>query len=151
MRRTALFDVNFADTKMASQTVGFDQRGVPFAEGHYVFRIEFGQNNFFPCPNAARAAAARIKETFPIGGWSLFQCVDIMRDLEQAAAGLTRVNDLVQFITDTAPREALKPSAKLHICRLLNRKAHLRSLEIEPVIYHSPSGFHGSGEHLRED
>src|SRR4030095_13882878 len=97
------------------------------------------------------ATTARIKEALPIGRRSLFQCGDIVHDLEQATTRLARVDNLVQLIADTATRKALKPSAKLHICRLLNRKAHLRFPEIEPVIYHSPSGFHGSGEHPRWD
>jgi hypothetical protein len=38
------------------------------------------------------------------------------------------------LVADTAPRKALKPSAKLHNCGLINRKAHLRFREIESLI-----------------
>src|SRR5262249_8331130 len=118
--------MNFADTQVTSQTVGLDQRGVPFTEGDNTPGIEFRQHDFLPWPNSTGAATARIKEALPLRRRSLFQCSYVVRNLEQSSAGLTRVDNLVELVADTAPRKALKPSAKLHNCGLINRKAHLR-------------------------
>ena len=68
MRGAALLDVNFADAEVACQTIRLDQRRVSFTERYDAFGIEFGQNDFLPRPDSARAAAPGIKEVFPFGG-----------------------------------------------------------------------------------
>src|SRR6516162_3315743 len=114
MRCTALLDVDLIDTKVLCEPFGLDQRRISFSERYNAFISQIRKNEFFLGPDPTRTPQTGVEEPLPFSRGLLLQRVDVMTDLQKAAARLATVHNLVEPVSDTAPCKAFEPRAKCH-------------------------------------